>query len=168
MLGRLKSIFRGDKKGSAPSPVTTQESIVHEQVVLTFEDVYELKEEIGSGSFATVYLAERKSDHVRFATKVIDKKNKKIVESEFRSEISVLRKVHHRNLIGLEDFYETDSKVYLVMQLATGGELFDKIEQLGTFSEKDAAIIIRQLLSGIEYLHGLGVAHRDLKPENIL
>ncbi|KAJ3205140.1 Calcium/calmodulin-dependent protein kinase type 1 [Entophlyctis luteolus] len=60
------------------------------------------------------------------------------------------------------------SFVYLVMQLATGGELFDLIEQRGFFSEKDAASIIFQILSGIEYLHALGIAHRDLKPENIL
>ncbi|KAI9340896.1 kinase-like domain-containing protein [Obelidium mucronatum] len=175
MLGRIKSIFRGNNASqtsanSTPHKQTTEQNqtVQPSQAKLHFEDVYELKKKLGQGSFAIVYEAQRKSDNEMFACKIIDKKNKKIVESEFRSEISVLRKIHHKNLIGLSDFFETDSKVYLVMQLATGGELFEQIEQRGTFSEKDAAHIIRQLLSGMEYLHALGIAHRDLKPENIL
>ncbi|KAJ3140465.1 Calcium/calmodulin-dependent protein kinase type 1D [Physocladia obscura] len=134
----------------------------------SFESVYTASKTLGQGSFATVFLAERNSDKAQYAVKVIDKHNKKILASELRSEISILQKVHHEHLITLEDYFETDNKVYLVTQLATGGELFDLIEQRGFFSEKDAAEIISQLLSAIESLHSLGIVHRDLKPENIL
>ncbi|KAJ3391187.1 hypothetical protein HDU84_006401 [Entophlyctis sp. JEL0112] len=184
MIAKLKSLLspQADRNRS-PSPLTPKSSTPqHSDACVEipeassskgslpnperFEALYTTTKRLGQGSFASVYLAVRKSDQQEFAVKIIDKAS--ISEFELRSEISILIKIQHPNLIGLEDYFETPLKVYLVMQLATGGELFDLIEQRGFFSEKDAASIIFQILSGIEYLHALGIAHRDLKPENIL
>jgi protein serine kinase H len=64
--------------------------------------------------------------------------------------------------------FETTDKLYMVVELATGGELFERIVARGAFSEQDAVRVLRMVLSGAAYLHSLGIAHRDLKPENLL
>jgi calcium/calmodulin-dependent protein kinase I len=66
------------------------------------------------------------------------------------------------------DFFESRESFYLVFELATGGELFDRIAERGRFTERDAADIVFQILNGVSYLHSHGIVHRDLKPENIL
>ena len=67
-----------------------------------------------------------------------------------------MRKVSHRNIIGLRGLYEDADNVYLVCELATGGELFDQIVAKGYFTEADAAHIIRELLEALDYIHSLG------------
>jgi len=64
--------------------------------------------------------------------------------------------------------YETPEKLYLIMELVTGGELFDKIVEKGSYSEKEASTTVKKILKAVEYLHNSGIAHRDLKPENLL
>jgi len=68
----------------------------------------------------------------------------------------------------MREMYDTPTKMYLIMELVTGGELFDRIVNRGSYSEKDASHVVRQIVSAIEYLHALGIVHRDLKPENLL
>lgn len=84
------------------------------------------------------------------------------------SELNILRRVSHHNIIQLIEVFEAQDKVYMVMELATGGELFDRIIAKGSFTERDAAKVLHMVLDGIKYLHGLGITHRDLKPENLL
>jgi len=79
-----------------------------------------------------------------------------------------MRKVDHPCCIRLLDLYYDDLHVYLVQELARGGELLERIAAAISFSERDAALIFRQILRGLEYLHSMGIAHRDMKPENIL
>lgn len=67
----------------------------------------------------------------------------------------------------MRQLLETEDKLYLVMELVTGGELFDKILAKGSYSEKDACLIITKILSAVQYLHNLGIAHRDLKVTKI-
>jgi serine/threonine protein kinase len=87
-----------------------------------------------------------------------------------RNEIAVLKKVSlgHRNILSLVDYFETMNNLYLVTDLALGGELIDRISRKGSFYEKDAADLLLQLVSAVAYLHDHGIAHRDLKPENLL
>jgi len=80
----------------------------------------------------------------------------------------VFYRLDHPNVVKLLEAYESKSYVYLVMELVTGGELFDRIVEKGSYTEKDAADLIKQVLSAVNYMHESGVVHRDLKPENLL
>jgi len=103
------------------------------------------------------------------AIKIIDRKNVgKDYEKNLRMEMEILKKVHHPNIIELQEMVEAGDKLYFVMELVTGGELFDRIVEKGSYSEEDARILVRKIVSAIEYLHDKNIAHRDLKPENLL
>lgn len=79
-----------------------------------------------------------------------------------------MTKLHHKNIIQLIEVFEDNEHIYLVLELVTGGELFDQIISRGSYSEKDAAAIVKQILEAVMYMHSNGIAHRDLKPENLL
>ncbi|OXA43935.1 calcium/calmodulin-dependent protein kinase type 1 [Folsomia candida] len=133
------------------------------------EDKFEMKDVLGTGAFSQVRLAQSKEDpSVMYAIKIIDKKALKGKEDSLENEIKVLRRLTHPNIVQLLDTYEDKTRVYLVMELVTGGELFDRIVEKGSYTEKDAADLIKQVLAAVEYMHDQGVVHRDLKPENLL
>jgi len=79
-----------------------------------------------------------------------------------------MRKLEHDNIIKLFEVYESDNHIYLVLELLHGGELFDRIVRKGQYSEKDACVLMRNLLSALAYMHSKGFMHRDLKPENLI
>uniref|UniRef100_A0A3B5LEY6 Protein kinase domain-containing protein n=1 Tax=Xiphophorus couchianus TaxID=32473 RepID=A0A3B5LEY6_9TELE len=85
-----------------------------------------------------------------------------------KRELSLLFRGELRIPIQLKEIFETDTDIALVLELVTGGELFDRIVERGYYSERDAAHVIKQILEAVAYLHGNGVVHRDLKPENLL
>ncbi|XP_065217888.1 calcium/calmodulin-dependent protein kinase type 1 isoform X2 [Planococcus citri] len=133
------------------------------------EQKYELKELLGTGAFSEVRLAESKENPGEmYAVKIIDKKALKGKEDSLENEIRVLRRLTHPNIVQLLETYEDKNKYYLVMELVTGGELFDRIVAKGSYTEKDASDLIRQVLEAVNYMHEQGVVHRDLKPENLL
>jgi serine/threonine protein kinase len=86
-------------------------------------------------------------------------------EDQIINEIEILKKISkgHPNIITLHDYFETTNSLYLVMDLCTGGELFDRICQQGSYYEEDARHIIKTVLSSVEYLHQLNIVHRDIK-----
>ena len=126
---------------------------------------YDIKALIGRGSFSRVVRVENRMTRQPYAIKMIDRVQGKEV---FESELAVLRRVKHPYIIQLVEVFETKDKVYMVMELATGGELFDRIIAKGSFVERDATRVLNMVLEGVNYLHGLGITHRDLKPENLL
>ncbi|XP_061594838.1 calcium/calmodulin-dependent protein kinase type IV [Cololabis saira] len=131
----------------------------------TVEDFYSLSAELGRGATSVVYRCEEKQTQKPYAVKVLKKTiDKKIV----RTEIGVLLRLSHPNIIQLKEIFETDTDIALVLELVTGGELFDRIVERGYYSERDAAHVIKQILEAVAYLHENGVVHRDLKPENLL
>ncbi|NWX20398.1 KCC1G kinase, partial [Aegotheles bennettii] len=124
-------------------------------------------EALGSGAFSEVFLVKHRSTGKLFALKCI-KKSPLTRDTSLENEIAVLRKVKHENIVTLEDIYESTTHYYLVMQLVSGGELFDRILERGVYTEKDASVVIHQVLTAVKYLHENGIVHRDLKPENLL
>ncbi|KAJ3043213.1 calcium calmodulin-dependent protein kinase type 1G [Rhizophlyctis rosea] len=120
------------------------------------------------GAFSEVRVGTERAAGKRFAVKIIDKALCKGKEGMIDTEVKILQKVKHENIIQLYEMYEMDNKIYLIMELVTGGELFDEIVSRGKYSEVDAAKIVYKILLAIEYLHEIGIAHRDLKPENLL
>jgi len=138
--------------------MATQKESIHEK--------YDVLEEIGRGSFSVVKKGRRKSDKKCFALKVIQKKYIKV--SLLEREIAIMKKLKHSNILPLVETYEDPDQIYLVLELATGGELFDKIVDRGHYSESEASLIVKQILEAVSYLHVEGVVHRDLKPENLL
>jgi len=130
---------------------------------------YELQEKLGTGSFAVVKRALRKSDGKAFAIKVIKKNKLKADElAVVHDEVEIMHKINHANCVILYEMFETKPKLYMVMELLTGGELFDRIVLKGNYSEKEASNVIKNVASAIQYLHSIGVVHRDLKPENLI
>lgn len=148
----------------------------------SIEDKYVIKELLGTGAFSEVRLCEHRETGQAFAVKIIDKKALKGKEDSLENEIRVLKRFSakrqendpdrtwftHPNIVQLFETYEDKSKVYLIMELVTGGELFDRIVEKGSYTEKDASCLIRQVLEAVDYMHEQGVVHRDLKPENLL
>ncbi|XP_063801344.1 serine/threonine-protein kinase H1 [Pseudophryne corroboree] len=128
---------------------------------------YDIKALIGRGSFSRVVRVEHKASKQPYAIKMIETKYREGREV-CESELSVLRRVRHTNIIQLIEVFETQERVYMVMELATGGELFDRIIAKGSFTERDATHVLQMVLEGVKYLHTLGITHRDLKPENLL
>lgn len=132
------------------------------------EEFWDIKEKLGQGSFGTVRRCFRKSDRLEAAVKIIRKRdlNKKELGTLDR-EANILEKADHHNCVRLFDIFDTKHHLYLVMEICTGGELFDAIcEQ--NFTEKDAAKVVKQITEALIYLHQQGIVHRDLKPENLL
>ncbi|KAI9013768.1 kinase-like domain-containing protein [Phycomyces nitens] len=129
---------------------------------------YEFGHLLGSGSFGSVKYAKRLSDDKDVAVKVIPKRNVKGHFDMVYAEMRVLKGLEHPNVIGFYDWFESREKFYLVFELATGGELFDRLFERGKFTEKDATAVIRSVLNGLEFLHANKIVHRDMKPENLL
>jgi len=83
-------------------------------------------------------------------------------------EVSIMHKIKHDNCVQLFEIYESKKKLYMILELLQGGELFDRIILKGSYSEKEASELMASIIKAIQYLHGIGVVHRDLKPENLI
>ena len=125
---------------------------------------------IGKGAYGDVVLVEHKETKVKRALKIINigKNITKEQEDMFLNEIEVLKKFDHPNIIKILSYFRTANRFYLLTEYCPGGELFDKIIEMNQFSEVEAALIMKQLLSAVQFVHEHGIIHRDLKPENIL
>lgn len=173
--GALKSYSLSKSKGKnshkelvdITGPISNE--IFFSTKTTAIEDEYEMKQILGEGSFGQVKLVVHKKTKMERAVKIIKKNEvKKEDKKQMMMEVAILKSLDHPNIIKIFDMYEDDTNIYLVIEYCSGGELFDRIQKINCFSEREAAKYIKQLLSAIAYLHGKNIVHRDLKAENLL
>ncbi|ONM62621.1 CBL-interacting serine/threonine-protein kinase 24 [Zea mays] len=131
---------------------------------------YEVGRTIGRGTFAKVKFAVDADTGAAFAIKVLDKETifTHRMLHQIKREISIMKIVRHPNIVRLNEVLAGRTKIYIVLELVTGGELFDRIVRHGKLRENEARKYFQQLIDAIDYCHSKGVYHRDLKPQNLL
>ena len=122
------------------------------------------------GNFGKVKYAEHIQTGERFAIKILDKDKiaRQSMVQHLKREISIMKLMNNPHVIKLREVLASKTNFYLVLELVTGGELFDEIVREKKFTEDKARFYFRQLVEGAEHCHMQGICHRDLKPENIL
>ncbi|XP_049276418.1 MAP/microtubule affinity-regulating kinase 3 isoform X9 [Rhipicephalus sanguineus] len=130
---------------------------------------YRLLKTIGKGNFAKVKLAKHVPTGKEVAIKIIDKTqlNPSSLQKLFR-EVRIMKMLDHPNIVKLYQVIETEKTLYLVMEYASGGEVFDYLVAHGRMKEKEARAKFRQIVSAVQYCHQKRIIHRDLKAENLL
>ncbi|KAL5577304.1 hypothetical protein UlMin_019003 [Ulmus minor] len=131
---------------------------------------YELGRTLGEGNFAKVKFARNVETNENVAIKILDKEKvlKHKMIGQIKREISTMKLIKHPNVIRMYEVMASKTKIYIVMEFVTGGELFDKIASKGRLKEDEARKYFQQLVCAVDYCHSRGVYHRDLKPENLL
>jgi len=131
---------------------------------------YELRETLGRGNFSKVKRGIHIDTREVVAVKIVNIQSleKQGMEKQVKREISVLKSMKHSNIVQMKEVLKSTNHIYIVMEIVTGGELFDKIVAAKKFDEEIARKYFRQLIDGIAYCHQNNIAHRDLKPENLL
>ncbi|KAK7806856.1 hypothetical protein U0070_026748 [Myodes glareolus] len=157
----LATMTTSSEEGSSEtSPVP---SIFEEE---SFQSQYRVLRTIGRGSNAKVQLAHHRLTGTPVAVKVLQKKKKWC--HSVMTEVDIMMMVSHPNIISLRQVIECEKRIYLVMELAEGQQLYQYIRQTGHLQEDEARGIFRQIISAVSYFHELGIVHRDLKPDNIM
>ncbi|EPZ34621.1 Pkinase-domain-containing protein [Rozella allomycis CSF55] len=131
---------------------------------------YRLDKIVGKGTYGTVHAAYRLDNNEKVAIKVI---NKSSISAEkhvtrIQREIRFLKLLHHPHIIAVLDVIENEHKIFIVMEYAQKGELFDYIVANKRLKDKEARFFFRQIISAVDYCHRNSIIHRDLKPENLL
>ncbi|CAK8537786.1 unnamed protein product [Lathyrus sativus] len=131
---------------------------------------YEIGRTIGEGTFAKVKFAQNTETGESVAMKILDRSTiiKHKMADQIKREISIMKLVRHPYVVRLHEVLANRTKIYIILEFITGGELFDKIVHHGRLSEAESRRYFQQLIDGVDYCHSKGVYHRDLKPENLL
>lgn len=131
---------------------------------------YEVGRTIGVGTFAKVKFAKNVETEENVAIKILEKsailKHKMV--KQIKREISIMKIVRHPNIVRLHEVLVSKTKIYIILEFITGGELYDKIVLHGRLQESESRTYFQQLIDAVSYCHRKGVYHRDLKPENLL
>jgi len=166
-MGECNSTFQPDFFGRTLMNELTSSSIKQKRKCI---GNYMIEKTIGSGTFGKVKMGIHNPTKMRVAIKILEKQriaDASDIERVSR-EIHILKLVRHPHIIQLYEIVETHKQLYLVMEYASGGELFDHIVNKKQLQEDEACRFLRQIIAGVEMMHSRGIAHRDLKPENLL
>ena len=141
----------------------------HRQATTVQIGKYQIQRTIGKGNFAKVKLARHTVTGREVAIKIIEKSQltQSTLQKVFR-EVKIMKTLNHPNIVRLFEVIEEGTKLYLVMEYASGGEVFDFLVAHGRMKEKDARVKFRQIVSAVHYMHANNIVHRDLKAENLL
>ena len=158
---------------SSSAPSSSASSVLLEDgKSLSFQgDTWEFEKKLGAGRFAAVYSLKCVSNKEKkpLAAKVTQLKGiSPWARSQLGEELAIWQTLRHPNVVRLQGHLADATRHVLLLELARGGELFERIVKMHSFCEEHAARQIGQVLSALEYLHSFGVLHRDLKPENLL
>uniref|UniRef100_A0A453CNH7 Protein kinase domain-containing protein n=1 Tax=Aegilops tauschii subsp. strangulata TaxID=200361 RepID=A0A453CNH7_AEGTS len=133
--------------------------------------MYNLERKLGSGQFGTTYLCTERATGLKYACKSVSKRKlvRRADVEDMRREVTILQHLSGQpNIAEFRGAFEDAESVHLVMEFCSGGELFDRITAKGSYSERQAAAVCRDILTVVHVCHFMGVLHRDLKPENFL
>ncbi|KIW42558.1 hypothetical protein, variant [Exophiala oligosperma] len=136
-----------------------------------FNSRYRILQQLGKGHFATVYMCVERSSGFKYAVKKFERRlgeSQKSQQEGLQQEIALLMSVSHPNVLCLKETFDEPDGVYLILELAAEGELFNLIVTKQKLSEAETRKIFIQLFQGTKYLHERNIVHRDIKPENIL
>ena len=167
-----KNSFGGSSVGSSflsegESSISINNKLFIEEINDSPSKKYEILSKLGSGSFGNVYLARNKFTDEKVALKQIKKSTANLLsDGEIKDEIEILKKLDHPDIVRIIESFNTRNSYILITEYCEEGELFDQVKN--QLSETQIAVIFRQLLSGLAYLHSNNIVHRDLKLENIL
>uniref|UniRef100_A0A0N5CAU5 Protein kinase domain-containing protein n=1 Tax=Strongyloides papillosus TaxID=174720 RepID=A0A0N5CAU5_STREA len=156
-----------------------REEVIGKELGLHFksypvDEDYEFLNDLGSGQFAFVKKVRHRKTGQYYAAKFIKKRRfstsrRGVPRAHIEREIEVLRLVGgHKNVIQLYNVYETSDEIILILELISGGELFDHVCEKECLPENEAVAFVKQILEGVRHLHNLKVCHLDIKPENIM
>jgi len=166
--------MNGDSNSLRPSSTTSSSNKSHQHPASSgmwpceLETRFEVGDVIGEGHFAEVRRCVERISNRKFALKIIDKSKCQGREHLILNEVTLLRRVKHPSIIRLYQDLHLDDRIFLVMELVNGGDLFDAIATKKRFLEHDASCMIRDMACALVYLHQMNIAHRDVKPENLL
>jgi len=141
---------------------------LHENYPADVTDKYYVRQVVGDGNFAVVRVCYSRQTRKEFAVKIIDKAKCQGKEHMIESEIAILSKIAHSNIIQLEEVFDFPTEKYLIMEYVSGGDLFDAIAHDIKYTESVARDMIKDLANALQYLHDRMICHRDIKPENLL
>ncbi|KAK8509965.1 hypothetical protein V6N13_118511 [Hibiscus sabdariffa] len=153
------------------TPSSSQTGTILHKPYVDVTTIYDLDKELGRGQFGITYLCTEKATGRKYACKSIStsKLTTDKDKEDVRREVSILQHLTGQpNIVEFKGAYEDRKNVHLVMELCSGGELFDRIIAKGSYSERQAASVFRQIVNVVHACHFMGVIHRDLKPENFL
>jgi serine/threonine protein kinase len=131
-------------------------------------ETYEVGKILGHGASGEVHLAIHRVTGQQFACKVVKKNSSMNDAQSMSTEIEIMKRVRHRNICSMYELYETPKCLWIILELVDGGDLYHFLARSEQYNEVIASRLMKQILSGVHYLHSLGVVHRDLKLENIL
>lgn len=142
---------------------------LHDKITDTLvKETYDIGKVLGHGASGKVYLATHKVTGKKFACKVVKKNSNMNDAQSMSTEIEIMKRVRHRNIVSMYELYETPKCLWIILELVDGGDLHHYLANTPHYNEVMGARQFRQILQGLHYLHSLGVVHRDLKLDNIL